>query len=130
MKLKIIINVIIILLFTGCKKEYPELSFETKTINIGNVKHDTIINVSYKFRNTGKSVLKIEKVTSDCHCTVAEDFQKIIKPNGEGEIKVKYHSKGYGYFEQLIEVFSNDKNDNSLLILSGAVLMDGLNKDK
>ena len=123
MKLRKISEVLIVILLVlvSCTKERPEIDFEEKTIDLGIVKADTVINVFFKPINIGKNNLKIERVTSDCHCTVARDYQKNIEPNQKGEIKVTYHSKGFGYFEQLIEVFSNAENSPSLLIIKGRV---------
>ena len=122
MKLKKIVKLFLIVFFVSCTKEYPKIAFETKTIDIGKLKRDTIIDVFFKPRNIGKSNLIIERITSECHCTVAKDFQKNIEPDQEGKIKISYDSnKGFGYFEQLIEVFSNAENSPSLLILTGRV---------
>ncbi len=109
------------LLFVSCTRKSPKIFFEAETIDIGKVKVDTVIDVFFKFTNIGKRVLKIERVTSDCHCTIARDYQKNTKPNQEGKIKITYHSKGIEYFEQLIEIHSNDENSPSLLILKGRV---------
>ncbi|WP_186525869.1 DUF1573 domain-containing protein [Seonamhaeicola sediminis] len=110
------------MILIGCNSDYPEISFSQKIIDIGEIKRDTIIDVSFKFKNIGKEILIIKRITTDCHCTVPKDYVKRIEPNRKGEIKISYHSRGYGYFEQLISVFSNSQKNEELLILKGTVI--------
>ncbi|TWO31571.1 DUF1573 domain-containing protein [Seonamhaeicola sediminis] len=123
MRLKILNKIgFFLLILIGCNSDYPEISFSQKIIDIGEIKRDTIIDVSFKFKNIGKEILIIKRITTDCHCTVPKDYVKRIEPNRKGEIKISYHSRGYGYFEQLISVFSNSQKNEELLILKGTVI--------
>lgn len=62
--------------------------------DLGKVADGQVVEVTYRFRNTGKSNLVIEDVTAGCGCTVPEKPAKPFAPGEEGEIKAKFDSRG------------------------------------
>lgn len=82
-----------------------------------------IIDVTYKFINTGKAPLIISKAnTSTSRIKIYFPKQPIL-PNKEGEIKIKYDpTNKKGEFNRSITVISNARNRISLLNLKGNVI--------
>lgn len=63
----------------------------------------------FKIKNTGKSVLKIERAQASCGCTVPSGYANEVAPGGSTEITVKYDNKNRpGAFHKVVTVYSND----------------------
>ncbi len=115
--LKIICFLVLVLFFSGCnntgngtipadvvtnpnsatgdeKNNLPDIRFEREVFDFGKVIQGEKVTYSFKFKNTGKSDLLISQVTTSCGCTVTEFPKTLIKPNGEGSIKVTFDSEG------------------------------------
>jgi hypothetical protein len=116
---------------SGDKKQEPaqepastELSFEQKnhilqdsanyttiqwidstTQNIGKVNEGRIVEVTYRFKNTGTKPLVITEATASCGCTVPEKPEQPIAPGTEGVIKAKFDSNGQHHGEARKTVF-------------------------
>jgi len=48
------------------------------------------VHASYEFINKSNNQIKIINVNASCGCTVAESEKKLISPEEEGEVKVKF----------------------------------------
>ncbi|MBL7738275.1 MAG: DUF1573 domain-containing protein [Chitinophagaceae bacterium] len=62
--------------------------------DLGKVKEGRVVEVSYRFKNTGKHPLIIADVTAGCGCTTPDKPQAPIMPGEESMIKAKFDSKG------------------------------------
>ncbi|HYC39379.1 MAG TPA: DUF1573 domain-containing protein [Chitinophagaceae bacterium] len=62
--------------------------------DLGRVKEGQVVEVSYRFRNTGDKPLVITNVSASCGCTIPETPQKPFAPGEEGVIRAKFDSKG------------------------------------
>jgi len=82
--------------------------------DLGKIKEGQIVEVSYRFKNTGDKNLVIANVSASCGCTVPEKPEKPFAPGEEGMIKAKFDSKGRGKGETRKEVFvtANTKPEN------------------
>ncbi len=81
-----------------------------------------VYEYTFKFRNCGKVPLVIEKVKSNCGCTVPSFSEKPIRPGKEGFIKVQFDPNGRpGKFSKTISVFANTPARIHLLTVSGYV---------
>lgn len=100
----------------------PIIFFEKEEYDIGRVKRGQFLKKEITVYNRGKGTLKIERITTSCHCTVLKGFDALIEPSGKGEIVILYDAKNYGYFEQIFEVFSNDEHSPKILVLKGYVV--------
>ncbi len=60
---------------------------------LGKVKEGGIVEVSWRFKNTGAGPLIVSNVNASCGCTVAEKPEAPIAPGSEGVIKAKFDSK-------------------------------------
>jgi hypothetical protein len=101
----------------------PIIVFDTTTHNFGNIKQGQKVEFDFKFKNTGKSTLKIRKISTSCGCTTIDPKDKEIKPGESSSIKAIFNSAGkYGTQNKSITIVTNDpKNFKSLLWLKGMV---------
>ncbi|ADR21902.1 hypothetical protein MATR_04650 [Marivirga tractuosa] len=73
----------------------PSMEFEEKTHDFGTITEGEVVTKVFKFKNTGEAPLIISNATSSCGCTVPSyPKDKPIAPGEEGEIEVKYNSRG------------------------------------
>lgn len=61
--------------------------------NLGKVKEGSVLEVSWRFKNTGTKPLIISNVNASCGCTVAEKPEAPVAAGEEGVIKAKFDSK-------------------------------------
>ena len=91
-----------------------QIWFFTEDVHdFGTVPQGPEILYNFKFKNTGSSPLKIEKVTSSCGCTAATTGDKKEFAEGEsGDIKVTFSTRGReGAQKKTLMVFSNDSKE-------------------
>ena len=83
--------------------------------DLGQIKEGQVIEVSYRFKNTGDKPLIIAGVSASCGCTVPEKPEKPIAPGQEDVIKAKFDSKGRPKGENRKDVFvtANTKPQSS-----------------
>lgn len=62
--------------------------------DLGKIQEGGVLEVSWRFKNTGDKPLIISNASASCGCTVAEKPEAPITPGGEGLIKAKFDSKG------------------------------------
>jgi hypothetical protein len=74
-------------------------------MDLGKVKEGRVVEVSYRFKNTGDHNLIITDVSAQCGCTVPEKPEEPIAPGKEGVIKAKFDSKGRPIGEARKEVY-------------------------
>jgi len=73
----------------------PTMEFSEKVHDFGNITEGDVVTKVFKFKNTGEAPLIISNATSSCGCTVPSyPKDKPIAPGEEGEIEVKYNSRG------------------------------------
>jgi predicted small secreted protein len=78
---------------------------DTKSRDIGKVKEGRVVEVTYRFKNTGNKNLIITDVKPGCGCTVADKPDEPIFPGKEGIIKAKFDSKGQHAGEHIKYVY-------------------------
>lgn len=78
--------------------------------DMGKINEGQIVEVAFRFKNTGNKPLVIEGVSPSCGCTVANPPAEPIAPGAEGEIKASFNSKGrVGINQKDINVNANTK---------------------
>ncbi len=98
------------------------MTVENPTINYGELMKGEDDGVRYfKFKNTGKSPLKIIKVRSTCGCTVPTPPKQEIMPGEESQIMVKYNMRP-GRFSKSITVMTNGNPERVVLRIKGTVI--------
>jgi len=63
-------------------------------IDMGKVKDGQVVEVSFRFKNSGNKPLVITNVSASCGCTIPERPEQPFAPGEEGVIKAKFDSKG------------------------------------
>ena len=82
--------------------------------NLGKVNEGQVVEISWRFKNTGNKPLVIGRVQPGCGCTVAEQPQEPVEPGKEGIIKAKFDSKGHPFVQNKdVYVFANNSNKNN-----------------
>lgn len=102
----------------------PVFEFVEEVIDYGKIAHNADGNRIFKFKNTGKSPLVINRVKSSCGCTVPSKPKDPIMPGKEGEIKVKYATNRIGGFNKIITIYSNASEPVKRIRIKGIVLKD------
>ena len=82
--------------------------------NLGSITKGQVVEVSWKFKNTGSKPLTIESVQAGCGCTTPEPPKEPIAPGAEGVIKAKFNSENFsGHVTKDVTVQANNSNRNN-----------------
>jgi hypothetical protein len=83
---------------------------DSTTQDLGKIKEGSIVEISWKFKNTGNKPLIIANANGTCGCTIADKPKEPITPGQEGVIKAKFNSQGQG--ANVTKTVSVDANTN------------------
>jgi len=101
----------------------PVITFEKDFHDFGNLKSGEKVTYSFKFKNTGKTLLVISSVTTSCGCTVSDYPRQPIKPGEDATIDVSYDSEGkHGLQNKTVTVFSNTQPPTNMLRIKASVI--------
>lgn len=102
----------------------PAISFESETIDYGEVAQGSDGTRIFKFTNTGDAPLEIKNAKSSCGCTVPKKPEAPIAPGESGEIVVRYDTKNrVGQFRKTITLTTNIENQPMVALkIKGNVL--------
>ena len=90
--------------------------------NFGTIKQGEVVNYTFKFTNNGTEPLQIQSTSASCGCTVPKHTKEAIPPGGQGEIVVRFDSKGKtGQQSPVITVVANTNPKQTRLNLRGFV---------
>jgi hypothetical protein len=64
--------------------------------DLGKIKEGSIVEISWKFKNTGDKPLIIAEARGTCGCTIADKPKEPVAPGQEGVIKARFNSQGQG----------------------------------
>jgi len=123
---KLLLFIPICLMLSSLQQAKAILKFESQEINFGKIDEGKSINLAFKFKNAGDSILYIKSVRPSCGCTVTQLKKKKYKPGEKGTIPVKFVSNGFGgrRVMKTIGVNSNDdKNPYIRLKIKGLVTL-------
>ena len=94
----------------------------SSTYAFGEVKEGEMVEHVFKFTNTGTEPLAILDVKTSCGCTVPEYSKTPIAPGAEGELKVRFNTRGKrGSQNKKIRVFTNTEKKEVHLFVKGKV---------
>lgn len=82
---------------------------DSTTQQLGKLKKDKDIEITWRFKNTGDKNLIIENVTASCGCTIPEKPEQPFAPGQEGVIKAKFNGSGSGSIIKQVHVIANTK---------------------
>jgi uncharacterized protein YcfL len=80
---------------------------DSTSTNLGKLKKDNSVEITYRFKNTGTKNLIIESVTAQCGCTIPEKPEQAFAPGEEGIIKAKFNGSGHGIITKQVYVTAN-----------------------
>lgn len=84
------------------------------TLDLGTITKGQIVELSWRFKNTGNKPLTISSVTAGCGCTTPEPPKEPIAPGAEGVIKAKFNSENFsGHVTKEVNVQANNSNRNN-----------------
>lgn len=69
---------------------------DSTTQNLGKIKEGSVVEISWKFKNTGDKPLIISDARGTCGCTIADKPNEPVAPGQEGLIKARFNSQGQG----------------------------------
>lgn len=82
--------------------------------NVGAVNEGQVVEIAFRFKNTGNKPLVVRDVKASCGCTVAERPEAPIAPGKEGEIKASFKSEGrVGTNNKTLTVYANTGGDET-----------------
>ena len=101
-----------------------EIQFDFDTYDFGEVKDGELVEVDFKFTNTGKSDLIIFDASASCGCTVPEYPQNInIEPGQKNKLKVRFDTSNKpGKQMKSVTLTTNTNSGKKIIRLTGFVL--------
>lgn len=105
------------------EKKIATMAFEKTEYDFGKIKEGDTGRYSFKFKNTGNTVLVISNATASCGCTVPYFPKKPILQGGEEEIRITFDSKDRpGSFRKEIIIMANTLPSENKIYISGEVV--------
>jgi hypothetical protein len=101
----------------------PKIVFEKTLYDFGPIAPGGKHTCEFKFKNTGKGVLRVGKINSSCGCTVPKLAKEEYAPGESGAIKVEYSaSKSPGEIKKTLSVSTNDKENENITLTVTALI--------
>jgi hypothetical protein len=105
------------------KDALPVISFEKDFHDFKKLISGEQVSYSFKFKNTGKTLLIISNVSTSCGCAVSSFPKQPIKPGEEASIDVSFDSEGkHGLQTKIITVFTNTQPPTTTLRIQALVV--------
>lgn len=99
----------------------PDMTFESLTVDFGNIEQDSDPFRVAKFTNNGSEPLLIKSANGSCGCTVPTWPQTPILPGESGEIKVRYDTHRTGAINKTVTVNTNIEGKSFVLSVKGDI---------
>lgn len=101
----------------------PVMSFESTEYDFGSVNEGEVVEYTFRFTNTGKSPLLINKATATCGCTVPEWPKQPVAVGETGVISVKFNTTNKPNMQtKYVNINANTKPEVTRLKISGNVI--------
>ena len=99
----------------------PKIQFDQTIYDFGKISEGESIRGSFKFKNAGDSVLKVEHPSTSCGCTIAALKTDTLPPGETAEVAFTLTLRGLkGALRKTIRLPSNDpQNPASVLTIKG-----------
>ena len=97
---------------------YGVFEFETESHDFGPIKQGDVVEHTFKFKNVGEVPLVITDIKASCGCTTPSWPKEPVAPNEEGEILVKFNSKGkIGLQQKNITITANVEGGKKIVTI-------------
>lgn len=101
-----------------------KISFEEANYDFGDIQQGDVVEHVFAFENTGNEPLVISDVRTTCGCTAPSWPREPIPPGEEGELTVRFNSRGkIGVQNKVVTVLSNAVNNRARVMIKTNVLM-------
>jgi len=96
------------------------IRFAETDYDFGKLRSDTLVH-DFRFENTGKHPLVVNKLEASCHCVTAERPAQPVMPGRRGSIRVTYVREPgqQGHFFRSVAVYTNGSAQPVKLSVSG-----------
>ncbi len=106
----------------GSAKAAPKLFMRNKIKHFGMTENRLTLRQAFEIRNTGNAPLKIEKLVSECKCTVANLKQNVVPPGGRVMLELMFTPTKAEPIQESFYVYTNDaKSPRTIITLSADV---------
>ncbi len=100
----------------------PVMTFTETVHDFGKMAQGEIVKYTFHFKNTGKTDLKITRVSTSCGCTVGKYPHGLVKPGEEGDVEVTFNSAyKMGYQNKSVMLLANTKPERTVLRIKAVV---------
>ena len=100
-----------------------KIQFSEPAYTFGEVKEGEVVTHNFKFTNTGKVPLLINKASSTCGCTVPQWPKEPVQPGEGGTISVKFNTKGkFKQQRKPVTILANTYPSKTIVYLEGFVI--------
>lgn len=111
------------LAYAQAQDKKPDITFEEKTIDFGEVVEGKTATVVFTFFNSGSAPLLLKNVQASCGCTASNWPRQPIMPGKSSTIEAKFNSAGYAgkNVNKSVTVTTNvpnAKGNNKVIILN------------
>jgi 3D (Asp-Asp-Asp) domain-containing protein len=109
-----------VFVLSACGRGQPDIAVALARHDFGQVKQGQVVATEIAMRNTGKSDLTIEAVSTSCGCTTARVEPKVIPPGGEGRLIIRYDSGAHpdsGRVRRHVYIASNDPSKKEVEVI-------------
>ncbi len=87
---------------------------DSVTQDLGSIVKGQVVEISWRFKNTGTKSLTVANVHAGCGCTTPDPPKELIAPGAEGVIKAKFNSENFsGHVTKEVYVQANNTNRNN-----------------
>lgn len=108
---------------TGYPEQYPVFSVADTAYDFGTIYEGDVIQIDFRFKNTGSKPLIISEASSTCGCTIPDYQKKPVAPGEESVLKVVFNSADkMGRQFKPIWVSANTMPSHFTLSISGNVI--------
>lgn len=98
------------------------LTFDRMVHEFGQVKAGEVVEVTFRFQNTGRAPLLISDARSTCGCTVPVWPKTPIRPGESGMIQVKFDTQNQtGIQKKPITITANSYPSETVLYIQGKI---------
>lgn len=95
--------------------------------DFGQAKQGVVLNHSFIFKNQTQKTINIKDVNTSCGCAVSEIKKRILLPEEETMINVRFNTQGYsGSVQQFIYVHTDNPGEPVVRFIIKADVIKGL----
>ena len=98
------------------------ISWKSEAINLGEIKHNVPANITFEFKNTGKTAVIITNVQGSCGCTTTNYTKTSVEPGATATIQATFNAANLGAFSKTVTVTTNADATPKVLSFSGTVI--------